>query len=51
MYKRWYKLQKDLYNTKKCRFNISKIPDIYDSINYDISHNKPVLEKLYSNYK
>lgn len=48
VYKRWYKLQKDLYDNKTNKYNVSKIPDIYDSIAYDMKHNRTVIEKLYS---
>ncbi len=46
------KLEKDFYNVHKDKFNISKVPDIYDSIKYDIVHNKnyiqfPHAEDLY----
>eukprot|EP00123_Amoebidium_parasiticum_P001100 comp12106_c0_seq1/m.6841 comp12106_c0_seq1/g.6841 ORF comp12106_c0_seq1/g.6841 comp12106_c0_seq1/m.6841 type:complete len:972 (-) comp12106_c0_seq1:73-2988(-) len=37
--KRWEKLEKDFYNKKKDKFDISKIPDIYDCIKYDCLHN------------
>jgi inositol hexakisphosphate/diphosphoinositol-pentakisphosphate kinase len=47
VYKRWYKLQKDLYDNKTDKYNISKIPDIYDSIAYDMKHNRNVIEKMY----
>jgi hypothetical protein len=40
MLRRWSKLEKDFYNKKKEKFEISKIPDIYDSIKYDLMHNK-----------
>lgn len=50
MYKRWCKLQKDLYDTEKKIYIQSKIPDIYDSILYDVKNNKKVLEKIYPNY-
>ena len=36
---RWHKLEKDLYNTKRNRFDLSKIPDVYDQIKYDCIHN------------
>ena len=36
---RWRKLHKDFYNAKKDRFDLSKIPDIYDCIKYDALHN------------
>jgi inositol-hexakisphosphate/diphosphoinositol-pentakisphosphate 1-kinase len=38
------KLEKDFYNVQKDRFNISKVPDIYDSIKYDLLHNKNILQ-------
>ena len=40
MLRRWSKLEKDFYNKKKQKFEINKIPDIYDSIKYDLMHNK-----------
>ena len=43
IYKRWIKLYQDFYNKKKNRFDISKIPDVYDNIKYDIIHNKSIL--------
>ncbi|CAF3721714.1 unnamed protein product [Adineta steineri] len=50
--RRWLKLEKDFYNVQKDKFNISKVPDIYDSIKYDLLHNKnnlqfPHAEDLY----
>ena len=36
-------MEKDFYNVQKDKFNISKVPDIYDSIKYDLLHNKNVL--------
>lgn len=39
-----HKLEKDFYNAQKGKFNISKVPDIYDSIKYDLLHNKNVLQ-------
>lgn len=46
------KLEKDFYNVQKDRFDISKVPDIYDTIKYDLLHNKtvfqcPAAEELY----
>ena len=38
------KLEKDFYNVQKDKFNISKVPDIYDSIKYDLLHNKDILQ-------
>jgi inositol-hexakisphosphate/diphosphoinositol-pentakisphosphate 1-kinase len=43
IYKRWIKLYQDFYNTKKKKFDVSKIPDIYDNIKYDLIHNKSLL--------
>ncbi len=43
MLRRWSKLEKDFYNKKKEKFEISKIPDIFDSIKYDLMHNKNIL--------
>jgi len=39
MRERWKKLTEDFYSIKKGTFDISKVPDIYDSIKYDIQHN------------
>ncbi|XP_014001081.1 inositol hexakisphosphate and diphosphoinositol-pentakisphosphate kinase 2 isoform X13 [Salmo salar] len=38
MLRRWAKLEKD-FRMKNGRYNISKIPDIYDCIKYDVQHN------------
>ncbi|KAG2489657.1 hypothetical protein HYH03_011935 [Edaphochlamys debaryana] len=51
MFDRWHKLLKSFHNGKKDRFDISKVPDIYDSAKYDAIHNAhlglDVLEELY----
>ncbi|KAG2442512.1 hypothetical protein HXX76_002598 [Chlamydomonas incerta] len=51
MFDRWHKLLKSFYNEKKDRYDISKVPDIYDSAKYDAIHNGhlglDVLEELY----
>ncbi|KAJ8546082.1 hypothetical protein K7X08_018665 [Anisodus acutangulus] len=39
MYARWRKLDRDLYNERKDRFDITQIPDVYDSCKYDLLHN------------
>ena len=46
-------LLKDFYNKKKEKFEISKIPDIYDSIKYDLMHNRNILnfENAYNLYE
>ncbi|XP_059948917.1 inositol hexakisphosphate and diphosphoinositol-pentakisphosphate kinase 2-like [Mesoplodon densirostris] len=38
MLRRWSKLEKD-FKTNNGRYDISKIPDIYDCIKYDVQHN------------
>lgn len=40
MFDRWRKLERALYSKKDDTFDISKIPDVYDSIKYDCIHNK-----------
>ncbi|XP_004302363.1 PREDICTED: inositol hexakisphosphate and diphosphoinositol-pentakisphosphate kinase 2-like isoform X2 [Fragaria vesca subsp. vesca] len=39
MYARWRKLVRDLYNERKERFDLTQIPDVYDSCKYDLLHN------------
>ncbi|RLN40623.1 inositol hexakisphosphate and diphosphoinositol-pentakisphosphate kinase 2-like isoform X2 [Panicum miliaceum] len=39
MFARWRKLERDLYNERKDRFDITQIPDVYDSCKYDLLHN------------
>ncbi|WOL08862.1 inositol hexakisphosphate and diphosphoinositol-pentakisphosphate kinase 2-like [Canna indica] len=39
MYARWKKLERDLYNERKSRFDVTQIPDVYDSCKYDLLHN------------
>ncbi|XP_069959390.1 inositol hexakisphosphate and diphosphoinositol-pentakisphosphate kinase 2 isoform X17 [Cherax quadricarinatus] len=43
MQRRWAKLEKD-FRTKNTKFDISKIPDIYDCIKYDLQHNNHTLQ-------
>ena len=45
IYKRYAKLKNDFFNSKKNLFDISKIPDIYDNIKYDIIHNNDLMNK------
>ena len=40
IFKRWKKLDKDFFKKRKNIFNTSKIPDIKDSIQFDILHNR-----------
>jgi hypothetical protein len=45
------KLLKAFYNDKKQQFDISKVPDIYDSAKYDAIHNSELgltLKPLYA---
>jgi hypothetical protein len=35
---RWRKLARDMFNRKKERFDLSKLPDVYDCIKHDILH-------------
>ena len=41
--RRWNKLEKDFQN-KNGSFDISKLPDIYDCIKYDLLHNKSTMQ-------
>jgi hypothetical protein len=43
MESRWIKLEKDFLN-KNGLFDISKVPDIYDCIKYDLQHNKKIIQ-------
>nr|CAD7256131.1 unnamed protein product [Timema shepardi] len=43
MGRRWGKIEKD-FATKNKMFDISKIPDIYDCIKYDLQHNQHTLQ-------
>ncbi|XP_069998717.1 inositol hexakisphosphate and diphosphoinositol-pentakisphosphate kinase 2 isoform X5 [Penaeus vannamei] len=47
MQRRWTKLEKD-FRTKNTNFDISKIPDIYDCIKYDLQHNHHTLQFEYA---
>ena len=41
--RRWAKLEKD-FKLKSGNYDISKIPDIYDCIKYDLQHNQKTLQ-------
>ena len=45
IFKRYTKLYQEFYDTKTKKFNIGKIPDIYDNIKYDIIHNTLLINK------
>ena len=49
--KRWSKLHSDFYSKKQDKFNLSKITEINDALNYDILHNQKMLKQLNCNYK
>jgi len=49
MIKRWTKLEKD-FKMKNDDFDISKIPDIYDCIKYDLQHNLDLVKKFFDIY-
>ncbi|CBY22911.1 unnamed protein product [Oikopleura dioica] len=56
MLERWRKLQRDFKHHKTGEFDVSKIPDIYDSIKYDAQHNvarlkSPIMDELYETSK
>lgn len=42
--RRWAKLEKDFKFRRSKKFDISKIPDIYDCIKYDLQHNQHTLQ-------
>jgi len=43
MGRRWGKIEKD-FSPKNKKFDISKVPDIYDCIKYDLQHNQHTLQ-------
>ena len=43
MQRRWAKLEKD-FKIKPDKFDISKIPDVYDCIKYDLQHNQHTMQ-------
>ena len=43
MQRRWTKLYKDVRLVKNQQYDISKIPDVYDCIKYDLMHNNKIL--------
>lgn len=55
MLERWKKLERDFRHPRTGIFDVSKIPDLYDSIKYDAQHNAqlqiPVMDELYETSK
>ncbi|XP_077483152.1 inositol hexakisphosphate and diphosphoinositol-pentakisphosphate kinase isoform X26 [Amblyomma americanum] len=47
MLRRWAKLEKD-FKLKNGKFDISKIPDVYDCIKYDLQHNQHTLQFVHA---
>ena len=45
IFKRYVKLFVEFYNMKTQKYNLGKIPEIYDNIKYDIIHNKSIINK------
>lgn len=43
MFKRWKKLEKD-FKKKDNTYDISKIPDIWDNIKFDVLHNPHLID-------
>ena len=43
MHHRWRKLAKELFHVKKNKWDLSKLPDVYDCIKYDALHNETLL--------
>lgn len=49
MARRWGKLEKDFkLREDRPEFDMSKIPDIYDCIKYDVQHNQAAIKYDYS---
>ncbi len=46
VYSRWSKLKKDFYIKETDKFNISKIPEIYDTIRHDYVKNSHIFSKI-----
>lgn len=44
MRRRWGKIEKDFFNKNSCVYDISKIPEIFDAVKYDICHNQHTLQ-------
>ena len=51
MLERWKKLERDFRHPRSGVFDVSKIPDLFDSIKYDAQHNSslniPIMDELY----
>jgi hypothetical protein len=51
-YIRWDQINKDFYSTKNNKYDLTKVPDVYDMLRYDLLHNAHLnlagLEELYT---
>jgi hypothetical protein len=43
---RWLKLKKEFYDSDLKKYNISKIPDIYDTIRHDLRKNSVIFKRI-----
>ncbi len=43
---RWSKLRKDFFDADTDKFNISKVPEIYDTIRHDLRKNSLIFNLL-----
>jgi hypothetical protein len=53
MLDRWEKLNKDFFSPKTGKYDLTKVPDVYDMIRYDVLHNShleldPPMHEIYS---
>jgi hypothetical protein len=39
MFDRWNQISKDFYSTKAGKYDLTKVPDVYDMVKYDLLHN------------
>ena len=46
MLDRWEKLNKDLWSSKTGQYDLTKVPDVYDMIRFDVLHNSHLEEQL-----
>jgi inositol hexakisphosphate/diphosphoinositol-pentakisphosphate kinase len=42
MHERWQKLNKDFKNKKTGMYDLTKVPDVYDMVRYDVLHNSHI---------
>eukprot|EP00928_Gymnodinium_smaydae_P032554 TRINITY_DN23544_c0_g5_i1.p1 TRINITY_DN23544_c0_g5~~TRINITY_DN23544_c0_g5_i1.p1 ORF type:complete len:1129 (+),score=278.28 TRINITY_DN23544_c0_g5_i1:144-3530(+) len=49
--KRWQKLYEDMWEEKKGTWNISKVPEIYDAVKYDLIHHPRLARSFVAVYQ